>query len=100
MESAIYVICFRNMNLFGAKCLELEEERNFIQGCLLGSHDFGPSGDDEDKDNSNGSRVQTIEYVDILEVESIEFDEKNKIKGGMRNSDGVSGSGTDILFYP
>ena len=87
MESAVYVIYFRNMNFFGAKCLELEEERDFIQRCLLGSHDFGPSGDDEDKGNSNGSRVQTIEYIYILEVESIGFDEKNKIKGGMTNSE-------------
>lgn len=51
MESAIYVIYFRNMNFFGANCLELEEERDFIQGCLLGSHGFGPGGDDEDKGN-------------------------------------------------
>ena len=41
-----------------------------------------------------------IEYVDILEVESIGFDEKNKVKGGMRNVDGVSDLGIDILFYP
>lgn len=40
------------------------------------------------------------EYVDILRLEAIGFDEKNKIKGGVRNSDGVSNSGTDILFYP
>lgn len=44
--------------------------------------------------------MQTTDYVDILQVESIGFDEKNKIKGGVRNSDGVSDSGTDTLFYP
>ena len=39
------------MNFFGANCLELEEERDFIQECLLGSHEFGPSEYDEDKGN-------------------------------------------------
>lgn len=40
------------------------------------------------------------EYIDILEVEFIGFDEKNKVKGGMRNVYGVSDLGIDILFYP
>lgn len=48
MRSDIYVICFRNINIFGAKCLGTEEERDFIQRCMLGSHDFGPSEGDKD----------------------------------------------------
>lgn len=49
------------MNIFGIKCLRLEEERYFIQGCLLGSYDFGLSGDDEDQGISYGSREEVIE---------------------------------------
>lgn len=32
------------------------------------------------------------EFINILEVESIGFEEKNKVKGGMRNGNEVSNS--------
>lgn len=57
----MYVICFRNMSIFGAKCLGMEEEGDFIQRCLVGSHNFGPGENDEDYGDSNGSREEVIE---------------------------------------
>lgn len=67
MESAIYVIYFRNMNFFWCKMSEIGGRQRFHTGMPVGAMTFGPSGDGEDKDNSNGSTVQTHRLWDILQ---------------------------------